>query len=297
MTVHLHIGTPKTATSTIQAFFSANRPALAALGWCYPASLGARNHTRLAVAASDAENPWAKRMVHTKAASDVHAARDPIRAELLAETAGAHHVILSNEHTWEQLHTAEELTRLRDLVGDIDPDIRLYCYVRRQDQAFVSRYTTQTIRRSRPPFDPDHVPEPEPWLNYADLLDLWASVFGRDSLTVRIFRPALWTGGDIVTDLCTAMGVPEHERLVRPPEGCQHLARRGDPGVRPAGQPLAAAVQGLSTEPRSSRTHRRAPRAVRWPEAAVLRCCCARLRRPVRPAERSGCRALPRVSA
>lgn len=51
MKCFLHIGTEKTATTTIQSFLSLNRKRLREYGYFYPESIGFLNHSSLSIAA------------------------------------------------------------------------------------------------------------------------------------------------------------------------------------------------------------------------------------------------------
>jgi hypothetical protein len=54
------------------------------------------------------------------------------------------------------------------------------------------------------------------WLDYLNLLEMWAQVFGKENLDIRIFEPQQLKDGDLLSDFFTTVGFPHQDQLFRP---------------------------------------------------------------------------------
>ncbi len=219
MTVFLHIGMAKTASSTIQEFLAANRTALEGRGYRYPLVPG-RAHMGLAIYAGSvdmtADLRKVRRLFGDEAALEAH--NRTLVADLRAECDGAAHVILSCEQLSNRLRTADDIERLAELVRPLGDEVEVVCYLRRQDEFLLSRYSTQIRGGSEarldltdPPVDVfDHA--------YADRLDQWAEVFGRDHVVARPFQPADWPDADVLADFARSVRLGDVSGFQRPAE-------------------------------------------------------------------------------
>lgn len=209
---YLHIGAEKTGSTSIQAFLAANRPRLRDQGYLFPQTPGHDNQPALAAyAMEDISRSKLMAQVGVKTDADFAAFRERFAADLKAEAAssGADKIILTNEHCHSRIETSAQLTRLAALLHDIADDVRVIFYLRRQDRAATSLYST-ALKVGQ-------------WRKKPDLqvrcclplaFDYWRScqlfeqVFGREAMDVRLFEKNRFHGGDLIQDFCMATGLP-----------------------------------------------------------------------------------------
>ncbi len=210
MTIYFHIGTPKTGTTSLQQFLAANRDRLARQGYHFPTFLGHENHTKLAAYAIESD-----RVVPVKIdlkltnPIKINSFREQLRKEFKREIPAEGDYILSNEHCSGHLFDRQELTRLKDLLTSSGQEVRLILYCREPVAAFASRYST-LLKIGH--VNPMRVPRPiqlERWYDYLAIANRWTEVFGRNSLTVRLFSRDAMKGGDIRRDFCDVLGLEE----------------------------------------------------------------------------------------
>jgi hypothetical protein len=182
MAIILHIGFPKTATTSLQLGLKANRTRLEAAGLLYP------------LIDRDFKQRYLKFLVSTH--------QDPGQADALrrlAECISRHpdkHVLLSCEElTGIQMTDFSEtsLARLRDFLCTLTSDIRLIAYVRNPAEFYVSRMQ-EKLKRSGGIVAPDSF-----LARRADVLAQYEKVFQVKAI-VRQFKRSELIGNDIITD-------------------------------------------------------------------------------------------------
>ncbi|MCX7288626.1 MAG: hypothetical protein NTW20_14010 [Rhodobacterales bacterium] len=190
----LHIGTHKTATSTLQALMAKERPALLKAGICYPRTdhpdyLDQHKHIALAEA-----------LFHDDAAFRLEWAR--VRAEF--DASGAHTLVLSAEGLSSPGKSQDNsLGRLRAAADGFD--VLAVCLLRRQD-SFVESLWNQRAKNGRINkhiTDFVQLPAVQRHMTYKDMLDRWATV-GR--VAAIGFEAARETG--VVEAFSAATGIP-----------------------------------------------------------------------------------------
>ncbi|QBF34267.1 hypothetical protein [Thalassococcus sp. S3] len=194
MTLHLHAGFPKTATTSIQRLFEKHNAALRAQGLCYPLIDG------------DFKQRYLKEFDHSQfQTADKQAALDKKMADLThaIEAAGCDDAVLSCEELMSfttALHRRPNLERLRDALRAIDPDIHLVIYVRNPVDFFLS-IAQERVKRSGQLFDPAGFSP-----NFAAKIALFEEIF-ETRATVREMNREKLEGGDIVADFLKACGL------------------------------------------------------------------------------------------
>jgi hypothetical protein len=205
MRVVLHIGVEKTGTSSIQAHCHRHARALATHGVLYPARLGFDNQVHLVTAfapfdANEDLRSWAG--IRSEAEHD--AFRDRVLASLRRQVAQSRPscLLLSSEHLSSRCGRAT-IERLRDFLAELADEVRVVVYLRRQDDALASLYSTYL--KSQGTEGLDYVVKAAWWLDYDQLLGIWADVFGRERMEVRLFPPKSRT---LIEDFAAAAGLP-----------------------------------------------------------------------------------------
>src|SRR5690606_10056545 len=101
---------------------------------------------------------------------------------------GCDTLLLSNEHCSSRLISNEDILRLKDMLSPLAETTRIVVYLRRQDEALLSMYSTMVRSGSSQglQFPPGHVIALR--FDYARLLGLWADVFGRENIVPRLFN-------------------------------------------------------------------------------------------------------------
>ncbi len=151
----------------------------------------------------------------SRALSQAHASTitDPavFERELEAEVAalpGTIHTLIFSSELLASRRTPEALAQLKALLDRFCDGYRIVCYMRRQDQQLVSRYST-LIRGRRTASDP--LDSGADGLDYAEILEAWEDVFGFAAIAPRIFERGELHGDDVVVDFLTSIGARHHQ--------------------------------------------------------------------------------------
>lgn len=204
-TLWLYGGTPKTATTTVQHFLVANRPALAERGVAYPDMsdlFGKPNNPRNANWLTNA-SLWRERVQEGFE-----------RVGNLLEEHGT--VILSDEGMWKHCFRKSDFFEL--VKGELPPetDVRAIVFLRRQDQ-FLYSYWAQSVKTrpdtagSRKTFL-DYIETREGnmrMLDYASTLAVVEKAIGKENMAVRVFEPARYASGGatICAEVLEVLGI------------------------------------------------------------------------------------------
>ena len=213
----VHVGMGKTGTSSIQHFLRANEEVLAEHGVLYPRSPGGRRHIRLGlfitpdaefsgsrVARRQRKDPvWRDQILESPAAF-----RDAFETALVDEVdaSGQPRVLLSDEAVFGSSEGSMRL--LGDFARRHGADLRLVCYLRRQDDHVASRYQ-QAVKWGEVRRIAERTAELDlgPRYDYDARLAAWSRVAQPDDLVVRRFERARFHGGSLTRDFLDAAGV------------------------------------------------------------------------------------------
>lgn len=212
-TLYFHIGTTKTATSSIQRFCKLNRKLLRKHGYDfpimpfrYPRVKSERNaHFLLAGPAGRTVGPKQERIFQERLESGfsiVHGSLSKYDK-----------IILTDEDCWRAINYAR-INPLELLAEDAkahDYDIQVIVYLRRQDSFLISQWN-QRVKSADSGKTFDEYFENNsvrfPLLaDYAETLDRIADIIGKDHITVRRFEPSTWVDNSIYLDFMDAVGM------------------------------------------------------------------------------------------
>jgi hypothetical protein len=114
--------------------------------------------------------------------------------------------IISGEFMWNQNH--DTFRRLRDLLATEGFSARIIAYVR-PIKSFLESHCQEVMKLGAVRFDPaflKRAAEGRPY-NYAKRLEMVEDVFGADFVTVRPFLRSALANGCVVCDFCTTLGI------------------------------------------------------------------------------------------
>ena len=220
--VYLHIGQTKTATTTLQAFCSANRAWLRERGVDYPEpppghAVRMKHHhlvESLQAPAAEARGAW-----------------DLLRRQI--DDSPCERILLSDEVFWhlEARHADQRPVAAGWIAEQLAGcEVELLCYLRRQDLWIESWFgqmalggVNSTSRLPLPEFVALH--ERIGLLDYAAVLADWASAFRGAQIKVRAFEPAQLVGADVISDFCAQLGIDRLDGAQRPDARQLRLSR------------------------------------------------------------------------
>ena len=195
----LHIGTHKTATSTLQLLMSSQRKALAAQGFCYP-------RTDREPSPNRNKHAFFRPLV-AKGGPSFERMHGALMEEFAAS--GCHTMVLSAEGLAEfPLH--RNLNSLSIFARDFD--IEAICYVRRQDYFAESLWNQRckTGKQTQPIAHFVEDPKVIQYMTYMDMLDRWAA-YGK--VTALGFETAREAGIVESFAAVTGMALPDPEKI------------------------------------------------------------------------------------
>ena len=196
-TIWLHIGSPKTGTTSLQQFLQVNEARLrdeAGLNYMQ----AGRSH-----------------VAHNEIAANARIGTtaplfDAILAEADAQPDAQH--VLSSEMLFNP-HVARKLTAA--IPAAMRGRTKLICYIRRHD-AYLEALYKQFLKNGRIPPDREAFLAKAPKLiRYWDVIDGYGQVLGPENVVLRPFSPTHLAGGDMVQDFTDQLGLDLPEDLDR----------------------------------------------------------------------------------
>lgn len=220
-TLYLHIGTPKTGTTSLQGMMANNRPLLKKyglsypdLGFRYPEILANRNAHFLIAPVMNADGSCDR----SRLSADYEAGLDMLVP--LSETCDA--VLLSDEGIYCSSQFRPDFwSRLKKDLETRGFSLKIILYLRRQDLFLESLYA-QRVRQHHcaAPFDQfvrTTLQEEPPYeLNYYSYLEHIAAVTGRENLIVRVFEKERFDGinNSLYSDFLQIFGLTPEEFVI-----------------------------------------------------------------------------------
>lgn len=200
-TLHLHIGTHRTATSSVQAFLHANGPALMRRGILYP--FGVKRHV------VQMNRLFAGQLPAADLAADLTTRADSRRQPVSQ-------IILSDE----DICMRRDLTPLAPLRETFD--VKVIFALRRQDLWLESWYLQNVKWQWNPTLA--HAAFPEflarreefHWADYAAYVDHLEAVFGRENVRLYVFEKAQMPQGPVAA-FAAAAGIGDIAGLAPAP--------------------------------------------------------------------------------
>jgi hypothetical protein len=219
----LHIGLPKTGTTSIQRMLGTQRGALRERGYYYPSP-------------TEGAVPQFLHKVHRGAGAGA------FWRSLTEEMAGLPQhdgtVILSGEQCSLSLRDESDVAALHARLADHFTSMRVVVYLRRQDLHAASLFA-QALRLGRvaPPDLASFGTEMAPVHDFEALLGRWAAVFGEAALVPRIYARDCLPDGDVVRDFLQVCGLDATW-------AAQHAAAHNNPSMNLAGQSFLLGIGG-----------------------------------------------------
>lgn len=211
----LHVGTEKTATTTIQEFLHINRKALSRVNYLYTKSAGNRNNQWLALSAYDAhrrDNLTVHRGIDTDQQLLNFQTRTIEKLQKEINQARPFKVaVFSSELIQSRLRSSEELLRLKKILNQLGfDDIQILIYLRRPVDTVSSLYSTAIKCGSVDDSPPS--PNHQYYRNvchHQQTLQRFGNVFGEDAIKPRLFAKDEFKGGSVISDFLDAIDLAD----------------------------------------------------------------------------------------
>lgn len=219
----IHIGMPKTGSSSIQEFLRLNRAQIAQRGFRYArfqAQFGSQYEfgvSALTRADTEISDFTAKRVMGLPDMATQQAYTARYLDFLDAKLAQWEEPIFlgSSEHLVPWVRSPKLIESLQSILQPRFPDgVRYLLYIRPQTSFVTSSYSERMRRGEYISLD-EHLKIATNLANYNQLVSRWETGVGAENLDVRLMTRDAMIDGDLLTDFCGAIGL-DHHGLVRP---------------------------------------------------------------------------------
>ncbi|MEM1404578.1 MAG: hypothetical protein AAGG55_14670 [Pseudomonadota bacterium] len=218
MQLILHIGTEKTGSTAIQERLEGQRGDLADHGLLLPDFLNSSNHRALASVfmRNDLDDDYLRALKLVEPAARARH-RDQLFRNLEAHVnrhPDARALVISAEHFHSRLLHQDEVNAFADRIKPLFDDIKIICYLRRQDHMALSFYT-QKLRAGFIP--PTILPVPNIrrlrpalplFFDFEALLERWSVAFGDAAIEPAVYARSALIGGDVLHDFFARIQFP-----------------------------------------------------------------------------------------
>lgn len=210
----VHIGSPKTGTSSIQRYLQHNRAALAQQGIRYQRSSVRRGSQwelpMIALMAEDKLLPNEVQRARYKAIDSAMQKRTFGHIpDWLRKFPGQYDeplALFSSEHMLPWLRTPDLVARMDAIFRESFDEVQYLVYIREQGDLVTSEYSERVKRGTDVTFD-DFFDNRLNGLNHFRVLSRWTDVVGQDRLTVRRMDREVLKDGDLLKDFCAVCGI------------------------------------------------------------------------------------------
>lgn len=223
----LHIGSPKTGTTSLQSWLYANRAALDQAGVYLPSSIGQPSNRCLAAAFDPGEDlsgdiikSFLKR--YSLGNADHEVIRQVILSEFESEISGVQNnvVVVTSEHLHQSVCSEESVRQLHEFLIQFFDDIQVICWFREQYAMCRSRYFTALKMGKARTFDEflgSCAQGQHPYDHWRSAR-MWSSIFGFENFSAYLFPPR--SSSSLHADFLLAAGIqnitPEMMQTVQP---------------------------------------------------------------------------------
>jgi len=208
----IHIGSPKTGSSTIQQYLDRNRQPLKMQSIFIPSYSGA-GHVQLAAMAVifgakiskqssfvdciEKDLPLLVKENKALSPEDQDRLWKKCRHEIETNCGQGDLVIFSTERLF-QFH-AKEVERVKNLLDSLFDDVSIVLYLRRQPEYLISSLFNSIWQGKSCTWPPSALPE------YDKAIKRW-SIFGKDKIKIRIFDKQKFHDNDLLSDFAITCG-------------------------------------------------------------------------------------------
>ncbi|WGL17291.1 hypothetical protein PVT68_03075 [Microbulbifer bruguierae] len=241
MKLLLHIGTEKTATTTIQGALFENRELLRDNGFHFLQCAGSRNNIKIPYYCvnDDKYDDYLRNQgilnINDKEKFKIRF-KKKLNHEIERIPRNISTVIISSEHFHSRTNTAEEIQKVRNLLSEYFSEIRIICYLREQSSTCESLFST-AIKCGETKSLQEIIEDCTPaniYYNYYNMLSNWSNAFGLDNLSVRIFDRSSLINENIVDDFFHQIDFERRANLV--------INKNLNESITPFGQSLGRAI-------------------------------------------------------
>ena len=270
MRLILHVGRPKTGTTSLQKFLRVNRSALSRDGFLLFDGIGAPNNIEFAAYFASVGAPgvryWrARRRISTEEDLAAHfAAESPLDriAEQVRAGSSDHHTAIITSEQLSGIGSSDALARIAGWAQGLFDAVTVVVFVRDQADAIVSSWST-SLRSG------GHKPLPEfararagaPANDLFRFANRWVSAFGRENVKFHVYRSG--SEGDVRRTFA-------HEYLVGGHDLRFPAPRMNAALTRPHAEVLRLINRAIPYWPAGRSAPNRVNRMARWIAARVV---------------------------
>lgn len=207
-TIYLHVGIPKTATSYIQKFLTANYKELLNHDVRYPSDskkeyFYAEQHATLFSSITGEKNPFLPNELNCG---------ERAYANLISEIDNCKQskIVLSSEFFYTFCIKPWHFRKIRDAFKNYN--VKVIIYLRRQDLFYMSVFQQATKTGESESASVSHALR-TPIIKYYKLIKRWGFYFGKDNLSIKIFEKEQWINNNIIDDFLNILGIQRTDRF------------------------------------------------------------------------------------
>jgi len=216
----LHIGLPKTGSTSIQALLKQNTDFLSKNGIYFPDIFGetAGQTSLVAYGAVTTGLKFSKfvRSFHgIRSEEDIEPfkARFQARFEECLENNDASTVVISSELFYSELRNVDQCKALKGFLENYFSDIKVIAYLRPQDR-WVNSRVSQTAKLGGVSTIDEMIDAKVN--NYYEFLKKWWQVFGKENIILRTLEPKRLYEQDLYSDFLKLIGAEKSSDLIIP---------------------------------------------------------------------------------
>lgn len=229
----VHIGAPKTGSSSIQEFLFLNHVRLAQQGFRFHRNVDGRGsqyeYALAAMTRTDMMIPGEVEQIryYARTIDEQRRNSEPYVRELekFPKRWKEPVAIFSSEHFLPWLSTPKAVSALHEMFSNIFDDVRYVVYFRSQFDSIVSSYSERVKRGLDITLD-EFITRRLKRLNIFGPANRWLNVVGRENLEVRLLDRSFLHGGDVIHDFCHVCGI-SFDGLEMPPRVNESLSATG----------------------------------------------------------------------
>lgn len=205
--IYVHIGYPKTGTTSIQAYLTQNKKLLSQHGYHYLHSQKFDKSLELPLIISPMKCMYFMRMLRNNNVFYPNY-RKRLISQIRRNLEVGKSILISNEAFIARCNQEEDVAKLRSFLSRFNVPVKIIMYIRRQDEFLNSIYSTRL--RSGQFLDPLEAYKTSKlpyfkYLDYLQLMNIWSGEFGKDNIILKVYDKSSLINNDIVDDFMSIL--------------------------------------------------------------------------------------------